>query len=480
MDRYKYFLLGLFSFAFLLSLHANNDSVRIEVTAKQIKEKKILLCSFFNGQVYVKDSLYLSSDGTGAFHKAEKYPEGEYFLHLLIDTVKTYEKSINFLLADEQKFSITLDTTDLVNKSQISGAKQSEALFNYLVFLQAKQKERSQLMDGFSAFPESRRDTTQVKLQLEILDKEVKFYQENLINEYKGKWVASFLRGVEPVTTGPYPVPTSKEEYEKEFRYRKNHYFDNIDLQDSRFWWTSFFPQKVIEYIEKQVEPNPDSLADATSQLVEKTKGDSVCFRLMLNKLVNYSLSSNKMGMENIWMKLVEDYYHKGLVTWADSAHLEAMETEYQWLNNNRIGLTAQDLDLRDITGKSVKLHQLGEKYTLFYLYEPSCGHCIEMTPELYEKIYKKYAGKGLDIVAMCIVQIEKEWTDFIEENHLRGDHWHNVWDPSADSAFWLYYDIRTTPGVYLLDENKKIIAKKIDIETMDSILDSLLSELNN
>jgi len=475
----KYALLGLLSLVFSFPLQATNDSVHIKIIANQLKGKEIFLCSYFDGQVYKKDSLYISSEGTGVFSKKEKYPEGEYLIYILKDTIKSNDRSFSILLADEQTFSITVDTTDLFGKIQISGAKQMEALLNYSKFLQMKQKERTQLISDFMALPENLRDTAKVESQLDVLNKEVQRYQENLNDEYKGKWVASFLRGAQPVMTGPYPMPATQEEYEKEFRYQKEHFFDNIDLQDRRFWWTSYFPQKVIDYLENHVEADPDSLANAASQLVAKTRGDSICFQLMLNKLVNYSISSKIMGRENIWMKLVEDYYHKGLVTWADSTHLRSIETEYQWLHNNRIGMKAHDLELQNLAGESVRLYQLGEKYTLLYLYEPSCGHCIEITPKLYEQIYKKYADKGLDIVAMCIIQDKKEWADFIEKNNLTGTNWHNVWDPSAGSSFWQYYDTRSTPSIYLLDENKKIIAKKLDIENLNKILDSLFNKPN-
>ena len=476
MYKYPYPLLWLFLFVSMpSSLYADNNPVCIKITESRLKEKQVLFGSYFNGQAYIIDSLYLSSNGTGVFRREEKYPEGEYFLQILIDTESKSDLLVNFLLADEQDFSITINTSDIADKTQIAGAAQSEVLLNYSQFLRVKRKERSRLVDDFFALPEGNRDTAKIKSQLDYLDKEVKLYRENLNKEYQGKWVASFVKGMEPITTGPYPAPGSRDEFEKEFRYKKIHFFDNIDLQDRRFWWTSFFPQKVVDYMEKQVEPHLDSLANAASQLVARTMGDSLCFQLMLNKLMNYSLSSKKMGMENIWMKLLEDYYHKGLVIWKDSVRREAIETEYMWLKDNRIGQTARNLDLLDVTGNPVELHQLGVKYTLLYLYEPSCGHCAEMTPKLYDQIYKKYADKGLDIVAMCIIQDEKEWISYINEHHLVGTHWHNVWDPSARSAFWLYYDIRTTPGIYLLDENKKIIAKKIDIDIMEQLLHSLV-----
>jgi thiol-disulfide isomerase/thioredoxin len=280
----------------------------------------------------------------------------------------------------------------------------------------------------------------------------VEQFQTKLINQYKDKWVGLFYRGVQPVTTGPYPAPKTQEEYDEEFNYQKEHYFDNVNLQDRRFWWTNFFPQKVINYMEKQVEQYPDSLAEAASRLVAKTMGDSIAFQLMMNKLIDFSANSKIMGMENIWMKLVEDYYHRGLVTWGDSIYLANIEFEYNKLRYNRVGMQAYNMDLQDSTGKRVKLYDLAENYTLLYFYEPSCSHCMQTTPEVYEKIHKKYAGKGLDVAAVCIINNRDEWQDFVTNNHLEGEHWYNLWDPDRKSLFWHFYDTTSTPSVYVLD----------------------------
>jgi hypothetical protein len=51
----------------------------------------------------------------------------------------------------------------------------------------------------------------------------------------------------------------------------------------------------------------------------------------------------------------------------------------------------------------------------------------------------------------------EKGWTD-----------WINVGDPYMRSKYKLVYDIRSTPQMYLLDEDKRIILKKISAEQFE------------
>ena len=60
------------------------------------------------------------------------------------------------------------------------------------------------------------------------------------------------------------------------------------------------------------------------------------------------------------------------------------------------------------------------------------------------------------------------KWKKYIKEHKL---DWINVMDTYHTSNFRHDYDVVTTPMIYLLDENKKIIAKKIDVENLDKVL---------
>ena len=470
--KFKYFILfAVFIFTTLFSCYANTDSVRIEVNAPQLENQMITFCAYFDGKTYVVDSLYLSNKGEGLIHRKEKYPEGLFLFHLGND------KYIDVLMADDQSFSIAIDTTDLLNNTKIEGAPQTEVFHRYAAFLQQKGKEREALINEYHSLPDELKDQEKTQNQLNELNNEVVKFQSDIKSQYAGQWVSTFLKGAEPVQTGPYPYPKSQEEANEQFYYLKDHFFDNVDLQDKRFWYTNYFPFQIINYMEKQVEQVPDSLANAASRLIAKTVGDSTSFNLMMNKLLDFSLNSQLMGWDNIWLKLAEDYYFTGMVTWGDSTHHANIRSEYNKLQYNRIGMKAHNMKLQDSNGKPTNLYNVGKKYTLIYFYEPSCGHCQQTTPEIYDKVYKKYAGDELDIACIYIMTDKKEWMDFVMQHQIEGEHWHNLWDPDRKSFFWKYYDTSSTPSVYLIDENKTIIAKKLDPDTLDQIFKELLQK---
>ena len=68
------------------------------------------------------------------------------------------------------------------------------------------------------------------------------------------------------------------------------------------------------------------------------------------------------------------------------------------------------------------------------------------------------------------------EWVDFINKKEMY--NWINAWNPYS-YEYKLKYDVQTTPVLLLLDENKKIIAKKIGAEQVDKILSHKLENKN-
>ena len=60
------------------------------------------------------------------------------------------------------------------------------------------------------------------------------------------------------------------------------------------------------------------------------------------------------------------------------------------------------------------------------------------------------------------------KWRSFIKEHKLE---WINVADPNLHNNFRHEFDISSTPQIFLLDKDKIIKAKKIDVGTLDKIL---------
>ncbi len=128
-------------------------------------------------------------------------------------------------------------------------------------------------------------------------------------------------------------------------------------------------------------------------------------------------------------------------------------------------------------------LHQIDTKYLILWFWEPDCSHCQKMTPVLVNLYNEKHLReKGVTVMAIYLhrninewhkyIQHINKWYDFVLEHNM--DIFLNVWEPFGISHFRDKYDISSTPVLYLMDKDKKIIAKRISPEQAVNIINDL------
>ena len=150
-------------------------------------------------------------------------------------------------------------------------------------------------------------------------------------------------------------------------------------------------------------------------------------------------------------------------------------------LMGNILKSPAAEVELPDSTGTIRSLYGLSSKYTLVVFWDPTCGHCKETLPRI-DSIYRaKWSRNGIGLYAIAkeTEGNQKLWIDFIQQNQLIG--WTHVYyskeaeKKRVDNGIPSYsqlFDVQTFPTLYLLDRDKKIIAKKLTFQQMDEILD--------
>jgi protein-disulfide isomerase len=145
---------------------------------------------------------------------------------------------------------------------------------------------------------------------------------------------------------------------------------------------------------------------------------------------------------------------------------------------SNLVGKQGADLNLLDSSDKPSSLYNVSADYTVLCFWDPTCGHCKIEVPKIdsiYQASWKKHNVK---IYAVLTENVKPEWEKYITDNKL-GD-WINVYSTAAmekaDEAaqkpgFRQLYDVISTPTLYLLDKDKRIVVKKLTWEQIDEFL---------
>ncbi|WP_297096486.1 peroxiredoxin [uncultured Draconibacterium sp.] len=455
----------VFLFFLFFSLQLGAQHYNIEVQLDGAPNKTIQLAYHYLGKIYGADTTTLDANGHGVFTGDSLLTQGLY--KILVDK----DHHFDFLLGADQDFKLSNSTLD-GKDSKIEGAAESEAFVDYMNFLGDLQQQSASLNQAYRNGDAAERE--KIAQQREALNHEMHDYWAMIDKKFPDSFLYKFLTANYVPTLDQSTLPKEVQENDSlllmaQFNYQREHFWDYFDYTDERYLFTPFYKAKIETWFNKVLYPDYDSVKPYVYQFIEDVKPNKRLFQFATSFFLNGSINSNIMGMDALFVDIARDYYLSGEAFWATEESMEAIRENVLFMKDNLIGEIAPDLTLESYDGEFINLHQIDSKLTVVLIYEPNCSHCKVFVPEFYKDVYLPYKDKGLTVYAIYSMDDKDEWTEFLAKHDMFD--WINVWDPQHTSRFKIKYDARKTPGVYLLDENKKIIGKKMTVEQLKEII---------
>jgi thiol-disulfide isomerase/thioredoxin len=444
------------------------QTYKIDVEISDLSDKDIYLGYYYGNKTYVKDTIRLDSKGKGSFKGDSLLDQG---LYIIVMPDKNY---FDVIIGEDQVFSIETKLVNLISNLKIKGSDENQALIDFqghmqsqnkkIVTKQVRLKEQTEGSDSIKIYQE----------ELQQLSDNIKIFWDKTIEDNNGNVLSILVNAMKNPEIPDYEVPEEivnkdSARWFHSYNYNRTHYFDFIDFTDKRFLRTPIFHNKVETFFSRVIIQDPDTITNYIDVILVDAEKDAEMFEYLLRYFLSTYSKSDIMGMDKVVLNVVEKYYLSGKADWMDEESLEKMRTQIAKLRFNQIGNTAQDLKLETIHEEYARLHEIKAKYTLVYFWEPHCGHCKKTTPKVAD-LYHEYSRDEFEVFAVYTQTDKKEWTDYVFDKGY--DEWINVWDRYNLTNFRFFYNINSTPSLYLLDENKKIVAKRISIETIKEILD--------
>lgn len=460
----KYNLLPL-SFIFIFT-SAISQNTNIEFKIKGLDNKNIIIAHYFGENTLINDTVKLDDSGKGSFQVDTLLPQG---LYLCIYPDKSY---FEFILDNDQKFSIETITGEnaqvYIENMKIKGSDINSLFIDYQKFMIDRNIRSNEIRKQLKDNP----DQANLKAEMEQMNEDVKKHWDKIKLNHAGTFLAKMIVALEDVAVPEPPRDKSGNITDSLFQYNyyKNHYFDHFDFSDPQLLYSPIYHRRLSYYFDKVVVGRPDSIMTATDRLLKLLPEGSDYFQYTLAYIFNKYAQSKYMGFDAVIVHLAENYYLNGKASWVSDEYLEKLEERVTKLKPNLIGSLAPKLDrAQSIDGFFYPLYDVKAKFTVVAFYEPSCGHCKTEIPELHEKVFRGLHEYDVQVYAFYTQSNKAEWEKFVETKGLHD--WINVWDPNNFTDFRNKYDVYATPTVFLLDENKKIIAKRVDIKTIISII---------
>lgn len=462
----------------------SENGYEIKVKIIGIHDTTLILGHHFANSMYPDDTIKIDKNGNGVFKGKKSFPQGMYIIFL------PSKKYFDFILGDNQKFSVENDTSDLFKKIKFSGSKENQVFYDYQYLLNNKRDEVKKLQDQHKN-AKTNEEKTKLLNQINTINDDVKNYKNKVIADYPNTFIAKFIKATQDIEVPEPPKDAKGNVTDSTFQYRyyKNHYFDNFDISDARLLRSPIYEDKITNYLNKIIVPIPDSINKEIDFLIAKSRTNPELFRYMLVTLFNLYGQSQIMGYDAVALYIADKYYIKE-ATWSDTAYIKKLKDQVSKKLPLVIGKTAPDIRLvfvpsdhfiaaadslplkkNPYVGGFFNLTDIKNDFIILYFWEADCGHCKKATPQMYD-VYKKIKDKNVTVISISCLFGEEgkvKWVNFVNEHKLYD--WINAWNP-YDYKFKELYDISTTPNIYILDKNYKIIAKRIGPEQCEEIID--------
>ncbi|MCH9822895.1 AhpC/TSA family protein [Salibacteraceae bacterium] len=458
---------------------------QFEFTISDSDDSLVFLANYYGKKQYYYDTAFAVEKGKFKF-ETDSIPGGIYLI-VMPDKSQYFE-----IVVSGTEPSVVLSTTraNMVGDMKVSVSEENKLFYEFQQEMSKKGEQAAPIQKKIQAL---KADTVNPKVdeikaeqeKLEAVNKEVNEFKKQFINTHKGTFTAKlFLTSQEPDVPENPELPEGTNLDLWKFQEYKRQYLENVDFTDERLLRSPVFAKKLEYYMTKLVIQMPDSITKAADELVARTRPNKEMFKYVVHWNTNHFERSKIMGMDGVFVHMSDNYYTKEQAHWVDSAGLAKINDRAATLRPLLLGKVASNIILPDTTGKWHDLHKLPAEYTILYFWSPTCGHCKKSTPKL-ESFYKDYKSKGIEVFGVCTELETDGMKTFVKTHKLTfinvsdtpeiNKNAYDYLDKTTVNSlnFRTIYDIYSTPQVYVLDKNKKIIAKKLGVEQLADFIDN-------
>jgi len=421
------------------------------------KDSTAYIGYFFGKNQFVKqDTAKIEDGGVAIFEGSKPLDKGVYIL--------SWPKGFIEFVVGDQFAEIHSDTAELIDNSNVVEGTENKIFYEYqktsatINFDINKLRKKEKQVKGT---PQEKEVQAEIKTKTDQLIK----YRDDFFKKYPQALATKLFKAAQDIDVPESPKDDKGKPIDPNWQYYyfKNHYWDNIDLSDDAMVKTPFFHSKLETYFKNLVLANPDSAIKDIDITTERMKSKET-FKYTVWYIFNKYEEDKLMGMDAVLVHMADKYYLSGKAYWVDTTTKFKIKERANILRPLLIGKKAPEAYLTDSANKPMYLSSVKGKSVIMVFWDPDCGHCQKEIPEIF-KYAKANADKGLVVYSVGIIRKPEPWKKYIRDNKLFAPNWINVWDGLTVTDFARMWDVYATPVTYILDENKKIIAKRLIAE---------------
>lgn len=433
----------LFLIGMILGLNLQAQH-RISGSLSPAEDFKWLIAYKLNSpsQTYTSDSAVINGDFTlnipknsppGVYRIVYALPQEEYYF----DVIYNSQEDIELTFDRERGLEFQLSEENIVYRKYVEKMKELEQKIH-------------QLYANNNSSPEL----------LEKHFKQQRDIQKSFEQQSKGLISEHFIKANKPYN------PISYQNEEKYLANKKKHYFDLIDFKDPILQESGFISDKVQNYVFNTFPAQPQSAEKLESELKLKIKHiaavignlDVVYKTRIMNDLWNSATKNKHVDTANF---IFNRYLRNLAIATNNTDLINNIET----YNRLQIGAPAPEV-VWENEGTTQELSKLsGAEYYVLVFWSSQCSHCLNELPKLHQGI------QTLSNTEVLAIGLEEERDNWKMEAGKLPNFMHGVSLGKWDSKYVKIYNIQHTPTYFILDKEKRILAKPDNYEEVIAFL---------
>jgi thiol-disulfide isomerase/thioredoxin len=465
-------LFPLFALALLLSGVCPAQNWQYSLQLKDLQQRETVQFGYwYTGIPYLLDSVMVdSTQPTATFKGSRTLEPGLYFFN-----VKGKEKPLEFVINNEPQIAFYSRMTALPDSFDLlSASKENEPFFYWRTYRQIREIRIAGMRSTLDLLSRATRDRKVVEEHA----KNIRALREEIDNNTR-KQVLKYPDLLFPkliICELPAEVPPSIEPFDAEGKpnpgymvYFREHFWDTYDFKDNRLLRSPALARKTDDWMQIQ-QSSLDSVKVSLALAVKKANVNPLARQKLLQLMLERFDIPSFGGNESMLVHLFDHHMPSATYVGIDTATWMRVEYKANSYRATLPGRIAPEIRLPDTAGVEVSLYDFKAKYTLVYFFSPLCAHCKEATPKIYEAS-QAFADKGVRVFAVTTDGKVDYWKDYVA-THL--PKWTCVADRNDPSPVEKIYSTHALPNVLLLDENKKILIRRLPPERVAEVLQNL------
>ena len=449
----------------------NGYTIRLHL--KPYTSGKVYLGYYYGKIKALADSAQINSNSDGIFSGKDRLPGGVYF-------IVSPSRAILFelLIDSQQHFSVAADTTNLPASILFTGSSDNTSFQAYTRFTAEKGTEITAAQKEL-ALKHTKADSARIREKMKELNDAIQQYRADLIVKQPNSLLATLFQVLkEPVVPTATQQPGKKYDSLFAYHYFKSHYWDGISFTDERLTRTPVFEPRLDKYFRDLVPPQADSIEKEVDRMLLEARVSKPMFQYLMVYFVQRYVNPEYMGQDAVFVHLFDKYINAGETEFFTEKYRQFLNNRAYSMMANQIGLPAPNLEMVDSTGALRPLYGVDAPFTVICFWDPTCSHCKEVVPKLDSIFKAKWQREGVKLYGVMVDGGREAWLQFIKDHNLTD--WTHVYETkehqeatekAGQAGYRQLYDVYQTPILYLLDKDKRIIAKKLTYQQLDEVI---------